>query len=379
MNYEITLPEKIVFEAGIIERCGDLIKKYGKNILLITGSSSLKKSGYYDKIIESLKKNNLEYTLFSEINSEPSPQIVDRATEIAVEKKVDCIVGIGGGSVIDTAKSVSALAVNEKGIENYLEGVGHGYKVMKKPLPFIAVPTTAGSGAEATKNAVITSYDKKYKKSFRDDKLIAKLIIVDPALTITLPKEETRNGGMDAICQLIESYTTNKANSFCKALSLYHIPKAIDSLCELMSNPEELTLRKVMIESSLYSGITLANSGLGAVHGLASGIGGMFNIPHGLICAILLPHIVKLNTTKKSNLYTDISLATDGSGDSFRFSDYLFNINSKLGIEFDFKKCNIKKEFAKEIIERSKGGSMNGNPVNLNDEELIALLENLLL
>ncbi|HOV13052.1 MAG TPA: iron-containing alcohol dehydrogenase, partial [Spirochaetota bacterium] len=271
-----------------------------------------------------------------------------------------------------------ALCVNEKGIENYLEGVGKGFKIINNPIPFVTIPTTAGSGAEVTKNAVITSYPKKYKKSFRDDRLLAKVVIADPLLTISLPSDETRFGGMDAVCQLIESYTTKKNNSFCNALSIYHIPRAIKTIISLMNDPNDIILRTQMLEASLSSGITLASSGLGAVHGFASGLGGMFNIPHGLICAILLPHIVRLNSTRNSNLYKNISLITDGSGDSFKFSHYLYKINSKLNIPTDFKQFNINKNLSKEIVERSKGGSMNGNPVDFNDEELINFIESII-
>ena len=274
---------------------------------------------------------------------------------------------------------MAGLVTNQKGVENYLEGVGKDYKIVNSPLPFIAVPTTAGSGAEVTKNSVVTSREKKYKKSFRDDRLLAKVVIADPTLTISLPQNETFFGGMDAICQLIESFVTKKKNNYCQSFSSFYIPKAIDAIKKLKTDLTNIDARTIMLESSIASGITLANSGLGGVHGFASGLGGMFDIPHGLICAILLPHITKLNIQKNPSIYEDLALLINKDySNTTKLIDTLFLLNNTLEIPYDFKSFNISKDMATEIVSRSKGGSMTGNPVDFTDEELIKFIEGLL-
>jgi alcohol dehydrogenase class IV len=378
MNYNILSPQKIIFGQNSILQIAKLIKEHGKKPLIVTGYSSLKLSGNYDRIFNILQSENIDFEEFCGIKGEPSPEIIDELTEFALNKNTDCIVSIGGGSVIDSGKAVAALITNDKGIENYLEGIGKNLKIKNDPLPFIAVPTTAGSGAEATKNSVITSRTKKYKKSFRDNRMIAKTIIVDPSLTTNLSQNETAFGGMDAICQLIESHTTKNKNNYCHALSFSFISKAIEIMPKILNDPENIEFRQIMSESSLVSGICLANSGLGAVHGFASGIGGMFDIPHGLICAILLPYICRLNSEKDPDLYKELAISISKTNNVNQFIDELFNLNYKLGIPLNFSSFKINKSLTKEIVERSKGNSMNGNPVDFTDEELTVFLENLL-
>jgi alcohol dehydrogenase class IV len=372
MNFQVLFPQKILFKNGIINDIGKIIKGNFEKPLIITGGFSLRNNEKYNLIIESLNSANIEYFEYKGISAEPSPEIIDKVTDYAIGKNIKSVISIGGGSVIDTGKAVCALVVNEKGVENYLEGVGKGYTIKNNPIPFIAVPTTAGSGAEATKNAVVTSYEKKYKKSFRDDRMMAKLIIVDPELTLSLPKKETAFGGMDAICQLIESMVTKKSNIICKSYTSYFLPRAIDAVIGAYNNPDDLNAREIMIASSLVSGISLANSGLGAVHGFASGIGGLYNIPHGLICAILLPGICRLNYNKDHDIYKEVAclINKDKSEDIVKMIDTLSELNRKLDIPENFKSLNLKNVDPREIVNLSKGSSMDGNPVELSDDVL---------
>jgi len=371
MDFQYLFPQKIIFKTGASSNLGEILKNKINDVLIITGGNSLRKSGNYDKIINSLKKQNINFIEYSGINGEPTPEIIDKTVIYATQNKIKSIIAIGGGSVIDTGKAVAALAVNNQGVENYLEGVGKNFKVENDPLPFIAIPTTAGSGAEATKNAVVTSREKKYKKSFRDDRLIAKIIIVDPLLTLTLPKDQTAFCGMDAICQLMESYVSKKSNIYSKAFSAFFIPKALDAVIKAYNDQNDIEARSIMSTASLASGLALANSGLGAVHGFASGLGGMFDIPHGLICAVLLPAVCKINAEKIPDAYKELAslINPDGSNDINKMIDYLYMINEKLYIPNDFKKFSILLNQANEIVARSKGSSMNGNPIELTDEE----------
>ena len=380
MQFNMLFPQKIIFNSGISFKLGSIVKEKILTPLIITGSESLKKSNNYEKIINSFIKEDIDFFEYCGVRGEPTPEIIDKVTNFGVKKNVKSVIAIGGGSVIDTGKAVSALIVNKKGVENYLEGVGKGYKIKNQPLPFIAVPTTAGSGAEATKNAVVTSRIKKYKKSFRDEKLVAKIIIVDPLLTLSLPKKETAFGGMDAISQLIESYISRKNNIFCQSLSIYYIPKALDAIIKVHNNPNDIEARSMMLISSLVSGICLANSGLGAVHGFASGIGGMYDIPHGLICAVLLPGICQKNSSYVPDIYKDLAqlINKDGSNEINKMIDLFYDINKKLNIPLDFRDFSISPDQAKEIVDRSKGSSMNGNPIEINNKEWIEFIKNYL-
>jgi alcohol dehydrogenase class IV len=380
MKFSCLFPQKIIFENEISYKLGSIIKETFYNPLIITGSKSLKESKHYEKIINSIIKEKIDFIEYSGVSGEPTPQIIDEITEFAVNKNIKSVIAIGGGSVIDCGKAVSGLVVNKKGVENYLEGVGKGYKITQKPIPFAAVPTTAGSGAEATKNSVVASRDKKYKKSFRDDSLVAKMIIADPLLTFSLPRKETAYGGMDAISQLIESFVSKKRNLFCMGLASSFIPSSLTAIVKAYEDPVDIQARSVMLTSSIVSGICLANAGLGAVHGFASGIGGMFEIPHGLICAVLLPGICKKNSIKKPEIYKELAQLGnyDGSNDVNKFIDLLYNINRKLSIPFDFKDYSIPLDKADEIVDRSQGSSMSGNPVEFKKEEWIEFIKNYL-
>lgn len=380
MNFELNFCNKIIFKKDCIKDIGSIIKNYGKKLLFLYGGNSLKKNNKYNEIVNSLQKNNIDFIEYSGITQEPTSEIVDNVIDFSIKNNIDFILAVGGGSVIDTAKATSALVTNKKGIENYLEGVGNNYKIENNPIPYIAVPTTAGSGAEVTKNAVITSYVKKYKKSFRDNRLLATLVLADPLLTLSLPQKETSFSGMDALSQLIESYTTKKKNSYSSALSLYFIPIAIKSLKILSKDLTDIKARTTMLQASISSGISLANSGLGAVHGFASGIGGMFKIPHGLICAILLPYVLKMNSDKDKELYADIVnyYYKNDSNEINKFIDEIFELNNNLKIPYDFKEFKIDKNMAEEIVIRSTGSSMSGNPIDFDNETLKNFIQDLL-
>lgn len=372
MNYQLSLSPKIIFKNKSIYEVGNFLSRFGNKILFLYGSSSLKKTGNYEIIVNSLKQNNIKWKEISGLSNEPTPDLIDALVKENKSDTFDSILAVGGGSVIDTAKAVAALLTNESHIEDYLEGVGKGLIIKNTPIPVIAVPTTAGSGAEATKNSVITNYESKYKKSFRDERNIPKLIIADALLTVSLSKEQTAFGGMDALCQLIESFITLKRNPYCQGLSSFFIPVAYNSLVRLSSDLNALDARSDMLQSSIASGISLANSGLGIVHGFASGIGGMFNIPHGLICAILLPHSIKLNISKNPDLYNEIANSINGNNDNNveMFLEKIYKLNYLFNVPENFKSFNIEKDLSKEIVDRSQGSSMKGNPVSFSENEL---------
>jgi alcohol dehydrogenase class IV len=288
----------IIFGAGKIKELYDIIPKFGTNILFVIGEKSLKKSGKWDEIITALENKSWNYQEIS-ISSEPSPTLIDDAVAKFRGKNIDLVVSIGGGSVTDAGKAISAMITKQDSIKNYLEGVGTKTHDGNK-IPFIAIPTTSGTGSEATKNAVISEIGPNgFKKSLRHDKFIPEVALIDPELMISCPPLISASCGMDAFTQLIEAYVSSQANPMTDALAfsgMTHISQNLIPACS--SGASKIEVRASVAYASLISGITLANAGLGIVHGLASSIGGMFNIPHGVVCGTLLAEATKINISK---------------------------------------------------------------------------------
>ena len=282
--------------------------------------------------------------------------------------------GLGGGSAIDTAKAVAGLITNGGPVTDYLEGVGKGRVIEKPTIPFIAVPVTAGTGAEATKNAVISSLKYGYKKSFRDDRLMARVALVDPLLTLNVSKKQTAYSGMDAITQLIESYVSKKSNPVTDALAERGLKAAAVSIKKAYDDGQDISAREGMCFASLLSGICLANSGLGAAHGFAAGLGSIIGIPHGLACAVLLPYVMKANLLSSLEKYAilgRIMTQSDEPNDeaaALMGVEFIQSINDYMGIPRDFKDMNITAEQKVKIAEASFGSSMSGNPLEVTKE-----------
>ena len=226
---------------------------------------------------------------------EPTVADVEHALLAARSAACDWVIGLGGGSAIDAAKAVAGLLTNPGSPLDYMEVVGQGLPLRQPAAPWIAVPTTAGTGAEATRNAVIGCPEKKFKASLRSEHLLAKIAVIDPELAVSAPPQVTAASGLDALCQLIESYTSNRAQPMTDALALQGVSLAAPALPRVCADGADLDVREAMALAALFSGITLANAGLGAVHGFAAPLGANFPVPHGTICAALLPHVVSAN------------------------------------------------------------------------------------
>lgn len=378
MKFDILTPDRIIFGCGEFNKLGRVLEQYGTRVFAVC-SNSVVKNGLYGR----LEAQNANVSLYCHIipAGEPSPKSVDAATERAKNFGADVVLGLGGGSAIDTAKAVSGLITNGGSVEEYLEGVGSGRVMKAQPVSFIAVPTTSGTGAEATKNAVISSAEKQYKKSFRSDKLIPNVALVDPELTVTLPKRTTAFCGMDAVTQLIESYTSVKSNELIKQICFEAI-KRIPSLVKAYNDPDDIKAREDMSYCALVSGIALANGGLGAAHGFAAGIGACSGISHGEACAVLLPHVMRLNFAAAMDDYAAIGELLCGKKATREESAkdaiaYIEEMNQKLNIPCDFKNYDIFSD-VKTVTEASMGGSMNGNPVKMDVESGIRFLKPLL-
>jgi alcohol dehydrogenase len=278
---------KIFFGAGKFSELPKIIQSYGSCALIVIGGESLKKSGRWDALRLQLDQAHIRYRAVS-VWDEPTTEAVDAIAAEFRKTPVNVVVAIGGGSVIDFGKAVCAMLLDDGSVKDYLEDVG-----IKKPsgakVPFIAVPTTAGTGSEATKNAVVCNRKEGYKKSLRHDAYVPDVALVDPELTLTLPRHITIACGLDAVSQLIESYTSTKADISIDLPALEALSGASESLLPLaLGQSNEISGREKMSYAALVSGITLSHSGLGAVHGIAGPMGGLFPVPHGVACGKLL-------------------------------------------------------------------------------------------
>ena len=273
-----------------------MIASRGDSVLLITGGSSLKKSGKYQQLVSGLEERGIEF--FQEgVTDEPSPELVDEIAEKYRGESPDLVIAIGGGSVMDAGKAVSAMLPQQESVMDYLEGVGRGKEHNGEKVPFIAVPTTSGTGSEATKNAVLSNVGEDgFKKSLRHDNFVPDVALLDPLLTVSCPENITAASGLDALSQLLGAYLSTEASPFTDSLivkALSYFGKSFLPACqEKAADPE---VRSGLAYGSLISGIVLANAGLGIVHGLASPIGGFHQIPHGVVCGALLEEAVRVN------------------------------------------------------------------------------------
>lgn len=284
------------FGAGKLSELAKVASLYGNKALLVTGAASLRASGHLDKVHALLTSAGIDFQSLV-INTEPSTQFIDDSCDRLRGKGIQVVIGIGGGSVIDGAKAVSAMLPNRNTVLDHLEDVGRNVAHSGLKIPYIAVPTTSGTGGEMTKNAVLSMVGPEgYKKSLRHDNLIPDAVIIDPELMVTCPPQITAACGMDAFTQLLEPYLSPIASPLTDALALDGLEKIRDCLIPACTSlGGEISVRAGMAYASMLSGIVLANAGLGIVHGLASPIGGFFHVPHGVVCGSLVASATQSN------------------------------------------------------------------------------------
>jgi alcohol dehydrogenase class IV len=291
---------------------------------------------------------------------------------------------VGGGSAIDAAKAVAGLLPNGGGVTDYMEVVGKGQKITRPAAPWIAVPTTAGTGAEATRNAVIGWPEKRFKASLRSELLMARVAVIDPELGVEVPAEVTARSGMDALCQLIESYTSAGAQPVTDALALRGVELAGRSLVRAFQDGRDLEAREGMALAAYLSGVTLTNAGLGAVHGFAAPLGANFPVPHGTVCAALLPHVIAANlaagTRALVGRYAEVGgrLAGDAGMGEEEAAWACVRVTGEMVREMGIpalREFGVSEERVAEMVGLArKASSMRFNPVVLPDEVLAGVL-----
>jgi len=292
--FEFNSVKRVIFARGGLGRIGELAAELGHSAMVVTNAGQPGDGGVVDGLAEMLAEAEMPSAFWRQ-RGEPTVDGVETATKLAREKGCDMVIGLGGGSAIDTAKAVAALLTNGGGPLDYMEVVGKGRAICRPAAAWIAVPTTAGTGAEVTRNAVIASPERHFKASIRSVHLLPRVALIDAELGVPVRPDVTARAGMDAICQLIESYTSARAQPITDALAIKGVALAGGALRRAYGDGGDLDAREAMAMAALLGGVTLTNAGLGAVHGFAAPLGANFPIPHGVVCGVLLGGVMAAN------------------------------------------------------------------------------------
>jgi len=379
-RFEFATATRVLFGPGTIRDLPAAARSLGRHALVVTGRTPDR----FGTVVSALADEGLSTTIWSVIG-EPAVGDVEAGAGLARQSGCDLVVAIGGGSVLDAGKAVAALAPNDGPILDYLEVIGRGRPLRSAPLSCVAVPTTAGTGSEVTRNSVLRSVEHRVKVSLRSPRMLPAAAIVDPELTISLPPDLTASTGLDALTQLIEPYVSCRANALTDALAVEGIRRAARALPVAVGQGDRIDARADMALASLFSGMALANAGLGAVHGFAAPIGGRVEAPHGAVCAALLPHVMAANVQaleardpdhpsrtrfdEIARLLTDRPSATSADGIA-----WVRDQVRALGVP-PLSRYGLSVADVDPLVQQaSRASSMKANPVLLTDEELAGIL-----
>jgi alcohol dehydrogenase class IV len=380
VRFDFATARRILFGAGALEDVGPIAGELGRRALLVTGRTPTRAG----RLLDVLSEQGIETILFS-VAHEPTIELARQATQRAEEAECDLIIGFGGGSALDTGKAVAVLLTNEGDPLDYLEIIGRGQQLKARPAPYIAIPSTAGTGSEVTRNAVLASPEHRVKVSLRSPLMLPRLAVVDPELTHSVPPEVTASTGLDALTQVVEPYVSKRANPLTDALCREGMRRAACSLQRAFDNGDDAAARKDMALTSLFSGLALANAGLGAVHGFAGPIGGMFPAPHGAVCGRLLPYVMAVNVralkerapeSDALRRYDEIAqiLTGDDSATADDGVTWVQALCDKLQV-LGLASYGVTSEDFPALVEKATvAGSMKGNPIELTGDEMHEIL-----
>jgi alcohol dehydrogenase class IV len=381
MGFEFATAGRIIFGAGALAEIGAIAASMGRCACVVTGRNVERA----EPLLRQLDEGGISYITFSVVG-EPTTETAMAGVENAREAECDVVIGIGGGSVVDTGKVIAALLTNRGDLLDYLEVVGKGEPLQERPAPYIAIPTTAGTGAEVTRNAVLAVPAKRVKVSMRHAWLLPSVAVVDPELTYELPAAITASTGLDALTQLIEAFVSNKANPMTDGICREGMQRAGRSLLQAFQNGADTRAREDMAIASLFSGLALANAKLGAVHGFAGPLGGMYPAAHGVICARFLPWVMEANVralqerAKDSEVirrFDEVAQILTGNSKAMAADgvEWIQQLCRRLAIppleEFGLQEA----EFPVVVEKAQKASSMKGNPITLTKEELGEILQ----
>ncbi len=385
MRFEFATATRIIFGAGTLREVGPLAREFGNRALVVTGRDPSRAK----QLTAFLGDHGITSVTLA-VPGEPEIETVQNGAALAKQEDCDFVVSFGGGSALDSGKAIAAMLTNDGNVLDFLEVIGQGKSLTKPSAPFIAIPTTAGTGSEVTRNAVLASPQHRVKVSLRSPFMLPKIALIDPELTYDLPPSITASTGLDALTQLIEPYVSSRANPMTDAICADGLRRVARSIRPAFEKGRNVTsARKDMAAASLFGGMGLANAGLGAVHGFAGPIGGMFPAPHGAICAALLPHVMEANLQamrqrepKNPAISRYDAVARLLIGKSRGSADAGVDWVRKLVAEFQIpplRTYNVTREHTNGLVEKAaKASSMKANPIVLTPEELAHILESAL-
>ena len=384
LAFELAAPARIVFGAGSVREVGGIAAGLGGHALLVGGKSGRRAAA----VTEPLAAAGVRWTVFS-VDGEPTVDTARAGAAAARAGGCDLVIGFGGGSALDAAKAIAALAANDGDPLDYLEVIGRGQPLARASLPLVAIPTTAGTGSEVTKNAVLASPEHGVKASLRSPLMLARAAIVDPDLLAGVPAEVLAASGLDALSQLIEPFLSSRANPATDALARAAIPRSATALPRAYAaaragDPIDAVDREALALASLFGGLCLANAGLGAEPGFAAPLGGMFAAPHGAVCAALLPAVLRVNARALAARAPDSSArarcrelaamltARDGATIDDGV-DWIARLCRKLEVP-GLSRYGMTAARIPELVTKARAASsMKGNPLPLTDAELVEI------
>ncbi len=369
-------PKKIIYGQGSVLATGAQAKAYGKKALIVTGRSSTKKSGALDALVQSLSESQVESVIFDQVESDPSVITVEKGAALCHEIQPDMIIGIGGGSPLDAAKVINLLYKNGGRVDEYLQE-----KAITPLLPFLAIPTTAGTGSEVTKFSVITDTETKIKMVIPGVYMIPDIAILDPEITVTMPPDVTAATALDALTHAIEAYTSKLKQPLSDGFALSAISKISQSLLSAVREPENLEAREQLLIGQMEAGLAFSNASVGLVHSMSRPLGAHFGVPHGLANALLLPHVMSYNLDHAIERYAEVAEAlgkkTEGMTSEQAAKEavnHVENLFLHTGLPVCLKDIGIKEDkipvMAKDALE---SGSTNNNPKMPSLDDIIAI------
>jgi alcohol dehydrogenase class IV len=384
VRFEFATATRIIFGAGTLKHVPEAASQMGRRPLLVTGRQREASKWLAD----ALRETGLEPVTMT-VTREPTTESLPHAVDAAREAGCDSCIAIGGGSVIDTGKAVAALLANGGDLLDYLEVIGRGTPLRKPSVPFVALPTTAGTGSEVTRNAVIGSPTHRVKVSMRSPHMLPALAVVDPELTHSVPPDVTASTGLDALTQLIEPFVTPRSNPMVQALCREGMVRAARALPRVVADGQDAAARADMALASLFGGLALANAGLGAVHGFAGPLGGMLDAPHGALCASLLPPVMEMTLRALASrapdnpaiaLYDEVAriLTGDPAARALEGIAWVRQLCARLKTPPLRELGLAERQIPAAVAQSRKASSMKANPIVLIDEELAGILHSAL-
>lgn len=379
MGFSYYLPTRVESGNGASEKTGELIRNLGVSSVLVVTDEGVRFAGLLDSILKSIENAELNYEIYDEVEPNPSAETIYRGTEKLKQYNLKAVLAVGGGSSIDTAKGIAAMATNSGNIIEY-EGVG---KLKNPPLPIIAIPTTAGTGSEVTNSTVVTNKETSFKLGVLSPLLFPDLAILDPGLTLGLPQEITAATGMDALTHAIESYTSKAASPITQAFALQAIKMIGENLTNTYFVGTDLKSRENMLVASLLAGAAFSQSRLGNVHAISHTFGGVFNIPHGIANAALLPFVMNFNLPACAEQYYEIAIALGRNVSGLskieaakEAIETVIEMNKAMKIPLNIKELGVSLDVLPKLVEDSmRSGNVYVNPRLTKSSDIQMIIE----